>query len=273
MSTATISRASTTPTPHVGVGGDVTLARVAGSEWIKFRSLRSSWYMLGSAVALLPIFGAVVAYNTRTPTGLAAEDAVPSAVLQGYNGAQLLVGVLGVLFVTGEYGTGMIRSTLAAVPRRVPVLLAKAGIFVAVSLVPMLVASLATFLGAEAFLSHYGHGYSLSDPTALRVVLGTGIYLTLVGLRGAALGWILRSTAGGIAALVGLVLVTPVLFQLLGAWGRDLGRFLPSNAGGSFVSSLAGDHMLGPWSGLGVLVAWVAVALVAAATQLRRRDA
>lgn len=279
MSTATLTAppASTAPaprTPTTGARVGVTLPRVFSSEWIKFRTLRSSWYMLAAAVVSFIAVGLTIAYNTRNATGVAAEDAVPSASLQGYLFAELLIGVLGVLFVSGEYGTGMIRSTLAAVPRRVPVLLAKTGVFAVVILVPMVVTALVTFLGAQAILSGSGHGYSLSDPTALRVTLGTGAYLTLIGLLGGALGWILRSTAGGIAALLGLVLVVPVLFgQLLGSWGKDVGQFLPSSAGESFVSSVHGPNMLAPWVGLGVLVAWVAVALAAAAVQLRRRDA
>lgn len=275
MSTATITSPAepAVPAPRARTA-EVTFAGTVRSEWIKFRSLRSSWYLLLGAVAALPVIGAVVAYNTRNPVGVGAEDAVPSAVLQGYLLAELLVGVLGVLVVSGEYGTGMIRSTLAAVPRRVPVVPAKAVVLATVTLVPMVVTALATFLGGQAFLSRYHHGFSLSDPTALRVALGTGAYLALIGLLGGAIGWIVRSTAGAIAALLGLVLVVPVLFGgLLGTWGKDVGQFLPSTAGESFIASLRGDHTLAPWTGLGVLVGWVAVALVAAAVQLRRRDA
>lgn len=274
MSTVTVERPSA-PTVSVARGTErVTLPRVVRSEWTKFRSLRSSWFMLLAAVAALPAIGAVVAYNTRNPVGVDSEDAVPSAVLQGYLLAQLLVGVLGVLVVSGEYGTGMIRSTLAAVPRRIPVVPAKAAVLATVTLLPMLATSLATFLGAQAFLARYDHGYSLSDPTALRVALGTGVYLTLIGLLGSAFGWLLRNTAGGIAALLGLLLVVPVLFgNLLGTWGKDVGRFLPGTAGEAFISSARGDHMLAPWTGLAVMAAWVAVGLVAAAVQLRRRDA
>ena len=93
-----------------------------------------------------------------------------------------MLGVLGALFVCGEYGTGMIRSSLVSAPRRTPVLLAKVVVFGTVALVPMVFASVVAFLGGEAVLSHYGMGFSLGDPTALRVALGTGVYLTLTGL-------------------------------------------------------------------------------------------
>jgi len=186
----------------------------------------------------------------------------------------LLIGVLGVLFVTGEYGTGMIRSTMAAVPRRVPVLVAKAGVFGGIALATMISASLATYGAAQAFLVHYGHGTSLNAPGVLRVVIGTGVYLALVGLLGSALGWMVRSTAGGISTYVGLLLVLPSIVGLLpGSISKTLTRYLPSNAGKSFITSVHKPHTLTTWTGLSVLVAWVLVALVIAALQLRRRDA
>ena len=253
--------------------GRPTLSRLVRSEWIKFWSLRSSWYTLGGASAAMLVLSVVIAYNTgRNPIGLDPEDAVASAPLQGYHLAQLLVGVLGVLFVSGEYGTGMIRSTFLGAPRRVPVLVAKAIVFGAVALVIMVPTSLVAFLAGQAVLSHYGRGFSLGDPTALRVTLGTAVFLMLIGLLGSAFGWVIRRTAGAISALLALLLVVPALIGLLGHWGRDVARYLPST-GESFVQSLRGDNTLTPWTGLGVLVAWVAVALVDAAVQLRRRDA
>lgn len=254
---------------------DVALARAVSSEWIKFRTLRSTLATLGVAVVGFVVLGLVIAYQTgRNPTGLDPEDTAASATLQGYLLAQLVIGVLGVLFVSGEYSTGMIRSTLAAVPKRIPVVAAKTIVLSAVVLTTMVVTSVVTFLVAQLVLGHYGHGYSLSDPTAVRVAVGTGVYLTLIALLGSALGWLVRSTPGGITALVALILVVPVLFgQLLGTWAKDLNQLLPSSAGESFVMSLRADHTLAPWTGLAVLVAWVAVGLTAAAVLLRRRDA
>src|SRR6201995_4027866 len=133
----------------------------------------------------------VVAHNTRDPTSnLPATGIARWGTRQGSCVAQLLIGALGVLFVSGEYGTGMIRSTLVAVPRRLPVLWAKLVVFVTVTAASMVVVSVVAFLCAQALLSHYRAGYSLSDPGVLRVVLGTGIYPTLVGMIGGALGWI-----------------------------------------------------------------------------------
>jgi ABC-2 type transport system permease protein len=260
--------------PSGPAGEKVTLARVVNSEWIKWRTLRSSWFMLAGAVGASILIDTLIGYNTgKNFTDLAPEDSAPSGVLQGYYLAQLLIGVLGVLFVSGEYSTGMIRSTLAAVPRRVPVLVAKAVVFGLVALVSMIVTELIGFALAMALRSHYGHGVSLTDPGVLRVVLGTAVYLALIGLLGGALGWIVRSTPGGISTLVALLMVIPVILQVLpGAWARDVAKYLPGNAGGSFVSSVPASDTLTPGAGLVVLVIWVLAALGLAGVLLKRRD-
>jgi ABC-2 type transport system permease protein len=252
----------------------VTFPRVVNSEWIKFRTLRSSWVTLLAAVVAPILIALAIGYNTgKNWSALAPEDSAPSGVLQGYFLAQLLIGVLGVLFVSAEYSTGMIRSTLAAVPKRVPVVVAKAIVFASVAAVALTVATLASFLAGNLFLSHYGHGYSLTDATVPRVVIGTGIYLAMVGLLGGALGWILRSTPGGISALVAILIVVPTIFRLLpGAWAKDVLEILPGSAGGSFVSSVHAANTLAPWTGLGVFALWVVGALSVAAVLLKRRD-
>jgi ABC-2 type transport system permease protein len=254
---------------------DVTFGRAVRSEWIKFRTLRSSWIVLLAAFAGVILLAVVIGYNTgKNWSGLAPEDAAPSSVLQGYYLGQLLIGVLGVLFVSGEYSTGMIRSTLAAVPRRTPVVLAKALVFGLIALVIMTLASVLAFLAAQPFLSHYGHGSSFSDPTVVRVVLGTGLYLALIGLLGGAIGWIVRSTPGGISALVALLLVLPVLLEVLpGSWAKTVGEYLPASAGSALVSSVRADHTLAPGAGLVVTVLWVMGGLTLAVVLLQRRDA
>ncbi|MGH2883848.1 MAG: ABC transporter permease, partial [Solirubrobacteraceae bacterium] len=175
-------------------------ATMPGYQWIKFRTLRSSWLTLTGAVLLMIAFGAIFGYSTSTANWakLGAASRAATGSLGGYHIAQLVIGVLGVLLVTGEYATGMIRSTFAAVPRRLPVLAAKSGVFAAISVATMTVASFAAYFLAQAFLSSHGHGSSLSDPGALRSVAGVGVYLGLIGALGGALGWIVRSTAGGI---------------------------------------------------------------------------
>jgi ABC-type transport system involved in multi-copper enzyme maturation permease subunit len=254
----------------------VTLRRVIRSEWIKFWTLRSTWAVLGAAVVGMLVLAVVVAYNTRHLTSnLQANDIAPSSTLQGYFLGELLIGALGVLFVSGEYSTGMIRSTLVAVPRRLPVLWAKLVVFVTITAVSMITVSIVAFVSAQALLSHYRTGFSLSDPGVLRVVIGTGVYLTLVGMIGAALGWIVRSTPGALVTYFAIVLVLPVLFgDALGNWGKEVAQFLPGQAGASFSTSIPdSSYSLSPWVGLLVLAGWVAVALAIAAGVLRRRDA
>lgn len=253
----------------------VTLGRVMNSEWIKLRTLRSSWYVLGGAVLAMFAVGLIVAYATSTSNWakLDLEDTVASAPLQGYRLVQLLIGVLGVLFVSGEYATGMIRSTFTAVPRRLPVLAAKSMVFGAVTLVAMTATSFATFFAAQVILANDGHGSSLSDPGALRSVAGLGFYMALVGLMGGAFGWIVRSTAGAISGLVGVLLILPVIIGLFpGSFSTTVGKYLPSNAGEAFVSSARNPDLLVPWAGIAIFTAWVTAALVAAIVVLRRRD-
>lgn len=250
----------------------VTLRRVVHSEWIKLRSLRSTWAMLTATIAALLVFGGITGFNNRRAAAVDPLDDTLSASLEGYFLAQLLIGVLGVLLVAGEYSTGMVRSTFAAVPRRTPVLLAKTAVLGLVSLATMTVATVGTFLGVQVILGERGH--SFADPSAVRIVLGTAVFLTLIALLGSALGWLLRNVAASIAVLTGLLLILPGLAQtLLGGLGRAIAPYLPSNAAGAFIDSIPADNALSPAAGLAVLVAWVVVPTAAAAVQLHRRDA
>ncbi len=253
----------------------VTLRRAVASEWIKFRTLRSSWAVLGVAVVAMVVFALIIAYNTRHLNhSLSPADIAPSGTLQGYYLAELLIGALGVLFVSSEYSTGMIRSTLTAVPKRIPVLWAKLIVFVAIIAVVMTGVSFVAFLAGQGLISAYRPALSLGAPGALRVIIGTGVYLTFIAMIGAALGWIMRSTPGGLIAFVALILVLPVLFgDALGQWGKHVADFLPSVAGASFSTNVPESPSLSPWVGLLVMAAWVVIGLGGAVMLLRRRDA
>jgi ABC-type transport system involved in multi-copper enzyme maturation permease subunit len=253
----------------------VTFPRVVRSEWIKFTTLRSTLSVLAGAAFAMVAIGLLVAYNTRhLSPSLDPNDIVASSTLQGYYLGQLLIGALGVLFVTGEYSTGMIRATMTAVPRRVPVLWAKLLVFIGATLTTMVVFCLVAFLAAQGLISHYRTGFSLSSPGALRVVLGTAVYLTLVGVMGAAIGWIVRSTPGALVTYLAVVLVVPVIVgEALGKTGRHVAQFLPSIAGGSFIQTIRDTPSLRPWPGILVMLAWVAAFVVIALVTLRRRDA
>ena len=255
----------------------VTSVRVLRSEWIKMRSLRSTTLTLVAAGATLGGAGWIIGgvtnayWSTLRPEELLTFSAI-DRTLVGYNLAQLAVGVLGVLLVTGEYATGMIRATFGAVPRRLPVLWAKAALYAGVTFVLMLVAALVAFLGGQWFLGV--HGTTLSAHGALQGIVGVAGYLTLVGVFAVALGFILRSTAGGVATLFGLLMVLPGLGLLLpSSWQHHLLPYLPSNAGASMISTHATAGSLSASSGLLVLLAWVAAALVGAALLVTQRDA
>lgn len=251
----------------------VAQARVIASEWVKFRSLRSSLWMLTAAVVGMIVIGLIVAFNTRDATaGIQADDLTASATLQGYYLAMYLIGALGVLFVSSEYGTGMIRATLTAVPRRLPVLWAKAVVLLAVGLVTMVPASFAAFLASQALISHYRPAYSLSDPGVLRVVVGTGVFLALLGLLGSALGWIIRSTAGAMVTFFGLTVALPALLTLFGTAGRSVAQYSPLFAGSSFITAVQAPTSLAPWTGLLVLIGWVAAATTVGIWRLVRHD-
>jgi ABC-2 type transport system permease protein len=250
-----------------------SFVRILNSEWIKFRTLRSSWITLLGSVFTLFGLGLLSGWNASRPTARLEPGSIqPSWMLDGRYVSQLLIGTLGVLLVSGEYSTGMIRSTLAAVPRRLPVLLAKAVVFGGLVLVTMTAATVATYLGAVSFLSAADQT-GLTEPGVLRAVLGTALYLALVGLLGGASSWILRNTAGAITTLIGVLVIVPVLVATLPwPWLKDIGRYLPANAGEAFVTSAPGSDSLTPGTGLVVLLVWVVAAFVLAGVLLKRRD-
>lgn len=264
-------------------GLKVTQARVIRSEWIKFRSLRSTVYTLAVAAVLLVglglLFAAVQSGQVSGPGGGANRDVedATTVTLSGVMLAQLIIGSLGVLFTAGEYSTGMIRSSLAAVPRRLPVLWGKAIVFAGVVFAITTIAAFLAFFGGQAVLSAGGAATaSLGDPGVLRAVFGAAIDLTGIGLLGLALGALLRNTAGAISTLFGVVMLLPGVLGLLPAdFSSAVGPYLPSNAISAFMTPVAapGATTLAPWTGLAVFVGYIVVLLGLAAVSLRKRDA
>lgn len=267
--------------PAAGLPDDlkVTLPRLVASEWLKFRSLRSTTFSLTAIIVgmigLGWVFAAVDA--NRWPVmraGAKARFDPTSVSLEGFFVAQLVVGVLGALIVSGEYGTGMIRATLSAAPTRLPVLWAKVIVFAVVTFVVTTVSAFVAFLGGQAFLSSQHIETTLGAPGVLRAVFGTGLYLTVVGLLGVAFGWIVRHTAGAIATLFGLLLVLPALGDALpDSWAPHIVPYLPSNAGQEVLTVHPEAGMLAPWTGFAVFCVYLVVAIAAAAVLLKRRDA
>lgn len=251
----------------------VTPGRVLRSEWIKLRSLRSTTWTLIASVALMVGISVLLAWasvhewDTMTPAERASFE-VDEPLFAGSLMAQLMIGVVGVIAVTGEYATGTIRATLAAVPRRLPVLWAKLVLLSAVTLVLMTVAALASwFVGAEILSEHWEA--SLSAPGMPRAVLGSAVVLTAVCLLGAGLGFVLRSTPAAISVLLALLLVVPMVGGLV----PDVARYLPSEAMSSFVHARPSPDDLAPLPALALVVGYVGVTIAAAAVTLTRKDA
>jgi ABC-type transport system involved in multi-copper enzyme maturation permease subunit len=267
------------PTRPAGAAAQrVNQARVVRSEWTKLRSLPSTAWSLLAAVVLIVGFGALycVLRVTRPPSNPAALAAFdPAAVsLTGVQLAQLAVGVLGVLVVTGEYATGTIRVSLAAVPRRLPVLWGKAIVFALTTLALFVPATLAAFLVGQSILAGKRLDIALSDPGVARAVLGSALYLAAVGLLGLALGALLRSTAAAVAVLFGLLFGPQLLTGLLpAAWSDLVYPYLPVPAGVAVTSVRPDPAALAPWTGFGLFCLYVAVVLALGAWRLRSRDA
>lgn len=265
-------------TAPTGAGPRITQWRVAQSEWTKLRSVRSTrWSLLATLVFIIG-FGILVCviFEARWPH-LAPEDQHRfhplNANLVGVNFAQLAVGVLGVLVITAEYSTGMIRASLSAVPKRLPVLWGKALVFGAVVLAVSVPAVFIAFLVGQSILSGRHIDIGISHPGVLRALFGSALYLTAMGLFGLGLGAIFRSTAGGISALAGIVFVLPPIVGLLPTSIVDsVDPYLPSNAGGAIRTINPDPNTLAPWAGFGVFCAYVAIALALAALLLLKRD-
>jgi ABC-2 type transport system permease protein len=254
----------------------VTQLRVARSEWTKFRSLRSTVYTLLAAVVFLIGIGALFsAITANQPTGIEPGSTAISTSLSGTFFAQLAVGVLGVLLITGEYSTGMIRASLTVVPQRLPMFWGKLAVFAGVVFLTMLVASVTAFFVGQALLSGNNMNVALSDPGALRSVVGAALYLTVAGVTALALGALLRNTAAAITTFVAVFFVIPPLTNLLPtSWTDQFVQYLPSNAGAVMLEGSFGvAHALAPWTGFAVMCGYAAVLVGFAAWRLRRADA
>jgi ABC-2 type transport system permease protein len=261
--------------PHTG---KVTQARVLLSEWTKLRSLRSTRYSLLAAVLLTIGIAAlacgVVAHHWAHMSAHDHADFHPLEVnLAGVQIAQLALGVLGVLVITGEYSTGMIRATMTAVPKRLPVLWAKTLVFGAVALALAIPSTLIAFLVGQSILARHHIDIAFTHPGVARVVFGAALYLAVIGLFGLGLGAIVRNTAGGIAAFAGIMFVLPPLMNVLPlSWNNAASPYLPLSAGQAVMALTRGSNQLAPWTGFGLLCAYTAASLLVAAVLLVRRD-
>jgi len=249
------------------------------SEWTKIRSVRSTYWTLLVAAATMIGLSAILSsvYIGRYSTLSAADRATFNPTSYSLNGillAQLAVGVLGVLVITGEYSTGTIRATFAAAPQRHSVLAAKAVVFGAVTAVVGLVSSFAAFFVGQAILSSKHIEAHLSDPGVLRAVAGSGLYVAVLGLLALGIGTLIRHTAGAIASLFGLIFVLPgLVLALPTSWSNAISKYLPSSAGQAIFRTVRDRSTLSPWAGFALFCAYAAVVLIAAGITLQHRDA
>ena len=271
-SVANVERLPRTP----GVGR-VTQARVAVSEWTKLWSVRSTRWSLFAAflftIGVAALACAVVSHHYPQMSPQDKADFHPLDVnLAGVQLAQLALGVLGVLIITAEYSTGMIRASFTAVPKRLPGLWAKAGVFGFVTFALMLPAVLVAFFVGEAILAGHNIDIGFTAPHVIRVLVGAALYLTVVGLFGLGLGAIVRNTAGGIASFAAIMFVLPPLMNVLpSSWNNAASPYLPLQAGEAILSTTPGGH-LSPWVGLALFAGYAAAAIAVAAVLLVRRD-
>jgi ABC-type transport system involved in multi-copper enzyme maturation permease subunit len=248
------------------------------AESAKLSSVRSTIWTLLTAVGLAIGFGLLVVVSQvdswdTLPASERLRFDPTSFSLSGLFVAQMAIGVLGVLIVTSEYATGQIRATISATPQRLTVLAAKATTFAVVALGVGVAACFSAFAIGQAVFSSKGIGASLHDPGVLRAVIGGALYLAAIGVLGIGLGTIIRRTAGAIAALVGLLLVVPLVSTFLpSSWNDAVAKYFPAQAGTAVFSVVHNPPALAPWTGYAVLIAWTTVAVVAGAVVLRRRD-
>jgi ABC-type transport system involved in multi-copper enzyme maturation permease subunit len=252
---------------------EVTFPRVVRSEWVKFRSLRSNWLTLLATVVGIVAFGAIYA-AVFTPEDDNDLFSNPITVpLTGYVLAQIIIAIVGVLAFSNEFVNGMIRTTFTAVPKRLPVLGAKALVVAGVTAALTVPTMIGTFVLGQALIS--GNNASLTDDGVLRVVLGSAGYLTAVVLLGLGLGAIVRQAASAIGIIVLLLFLAPQLagFLLPASAQETLLKYLPSNAGEAITTVDPGATLLSPLMGAVVLTGWVIGTLGIAAVLLKRRDA
>lgn len=281
--------AATLPAPTLqrprATSAHLTFGRVVAAEWIKFRTVRSTVWTLVATVVLMVGISVLAAWGTTTMEVDGGSGPMNTAQLlsAGYQMAQLAVAVLGVLTISGEYSTGMVRSTFAAVPRRVPVLAAKALVLTGAVLVVSLVSMALSYVATMPFHDDLQATFDLTDAETLRMTVGLPLYLAAIALLAFVVGALLRHSAGALTAVIALLLVVENVLMIIPLRAIELiSPFLPSTAGRRLLfdsemlamtdAATNGAH-LSPWQGYGVLLAWVVALGALAAVLLRRRDA
>jgi ABC-type transport system involved in multi-copper enzyme maturation permease subunit len=262
--------------------GRAGFAGTLRSEFTKIRSVRSTYWTLLALLAVSIGIGAAISGGTAanwshtSPADRATFDPTQASVAGLFYLGQLVIVVLGAMVLTAEYSTGMIRTSLTAMPRRVTMYVAKVVVFACVAIVVTLIAAFIAFFLGQALLASTHDNATLSQPNVLRAVLGSAIYVTVCGLFAFAAGAILRHTAAAITSVIGLLFVIPILAHLLPrSWYQDLERWLPDAAGRALSVTVGPQpgHLFSPWGQFSVFAVYTVVLLAVGAVLFRRRDA
>lgn len=274
--------------PSVPADAHLTFPRIVKSEWIKLRTLRSTMWALIITVVVMVGFSvllAFVAHNFATPSpgtpdgrppspGMSNTEVVQLVNTFGYHFAELVVAVLGVLLITGEYGTGIIRSTMAAAPKRIPALVAKYLVVGVTTFVVSLVAIGISYLVTKPILGMHDLNAGLSGQT-IRVFLACALLLAMISLFALAIGALMRHSAGAISTVLGILLLVPIILGILGAfvsWAGDISKWIPSSVADRMITTTTAAGELTPLQGFGMLALYVVVLAAASAVLMRRRD-
>jgi ABC-2 type transport system permease protein len=259
------------------------MTRVLRAEWTKLRTISGpAWLLVATAAATIALSLAAEA-ATRCPAGQTCPVDPVKLSLAGVQLGQAVVAILAVLVVGNEYSSGLIKLTLAAMPRRTQVLAAKAAIVTALILVTAVVAVGGSVLAGHLILPAHGftaaRGFpvpSLAGGPPLRAAVGAVLYLGLIALLGLGVAAILRDNAAAIGVVLGLLYLSPIVAAFVSnpVWHQRIERYAPTNAGQAILSATGLKHLpISPWAGLGVLAIWAAIALLAGTLTLRLRDA
>jgi ABC-2 type transport system permease protein len=252
------------------------------SEFTKIRSVRSTyWTLLVLLVVSIGIGAAITGgtaanWSHTAPSDRLSFDPTQASVAGLFYLGQLVIVVFGAMTLTAEYSTGMIRTSLTAMPRRTVVYAAKAVVFAVVALVVTFAAAFVSFFLGQALLASTHDTATLSQPNVLRAVVGSALYVTLCGLFAFAIGAIVRHTAGTITAVIGVLFVVPILAHLLPqSWYQDVDRWLPDAAGRALSVTVGPPppHLFSAWTQFAVFAVYTAVLLVVGAVLFRKRDA
>jgi ABC-2 type transport system permease protein len=256
----------------------VSVIGILRSEWIKLFTLRSTIWTLAVTVVVSIGFAVLAALAISFASSQIDQTFPPeftvSIATSGLLFSQLSIGVLGALVITGEYSTGMIRSTFAAIPRRWPALVAKAIVLFVVTFVVGAISTFVSYLVVSPILAGAGIGASLADDGVVLRLFGGALFLACVALLALGIGTMLRNSAGGIAVVLGVLFVLPILVAFIPTeWATELAKYLFSNAGSAFSASDATGEQFSFGQNLAVVLAWLAVTFAGALVLLKKRDA